>query len=45
MRDDQYREAMVSNISLHDVTGKQRHTVDLGETPEYGKGTFLQRLE
>jgi len=45
MRDDGYREAMVGNISLYDVTGKRQHTVYIGEAPEYGKGTFFQRLE
>ena len=45
MRDDGYREAMVGNISLYDVTGKRQHTIYIGEAPEYGKGTFLQRLE
>ena len=45
MRDEGYREAMVGNISLYDVTGKRQHTVYIGEAPEYGKGTFFQRLE
>ena len=45
MRDDGYREAMVGTISLYDVTGKRQHTIYIGEAPEYGKGTFLQRLE
>jgi len=45
MREDGYREAMVGNISLYDVAGKRQHTVYIGEAPEYGKGTFLQRLE
>ncbi len=45
MRDDGYREAMVGNVSLYDVTGKRQHTVYIGEAPEYGKGTFFQRLE
>ena len=45
MRDDGYREAMVGNISLYDVTGERLHTVYIGEAPEYGKGTFFQRLE
>ncbi len=45
MRDDGYREAMVGTISLYDVTGKRQHTLYIGEAPEYGKGTFLQRLE
>ena len=45
IRDDGYREAMVGNISLYDVTGKRQHTIYIGEAPEYGKGTFFQRLE
>lgn len=45
MRDDGYRDAMVGNISLYDVTGKRLHTVYIGEAPEYGKGTFFQHLE
>ena len=45
MREEGYREAMVGNISLYDVTGKRQHTIYLGEAPEYGKGTFLHRLE
>ncbi len=45
MREDGYREAMVGTISLYDVTGKRQHTIYIGEAPEYGKGTFLQRLE
>jgi len=36
---------MVGNISLYDVTGKRLYTVYIGEAPEYGKGTFFQRLE
>ncbi len=45
MRDDGYREAMVGNLSLYDVSGERLHTVYVGEAPEYGKGTFFQRLE
>jgi hypothetical protein len=45
MREEGYREAMVGNISVYDVTGKRQHTIYLGEAPEYGKGTFLHRLE
>ncbi len=41
MREDGYREAMVGNISLYDVTGTRQHTVYIGEAPEYGKGTFF----
>lgn len=45
IREDGYREAMVGNISLYDITGKRQHTVYIGEAPEYGKSTFFQRLE
>ena len=45
MRDEGYREAMVGNISLYDATGERLHTIYIGEAPEYGKGTFFQRLE
>ncbi len=45
MREEGYRKAMLGNISLYDVTGKRQHTIYLGEAPEYGKGTFLHRLE
>jgi hypothetical protein len=45
MREDGYRDAMVGIISLYDVSGKRQHTVYIGEAPEYGKGTFFQRLE
>ncbi|HIP82976.1 MAG TPA: ISKra4 family transposase [Desulfocapsa sulfexigens] len=45
MREEGYREAMVGNISLYDLAGKRQHTIYLGEAPEYGKGTFLHRME
>ncbi|MDM8547563.1 ISKra4 family transposase [Candidatus Venteria ishoeyi] len=45
MREEGYREAMVGNISLYGVAGERLHTVYIGEAPEYGKGTFFQRLE
>ena len=45
IRDDGYREAMVGNISLYDVSGERQHTIYIGEAPEHGKGTFFQRLE
>ncbi len=45
MREDGYREAMVGNLSLYDVTGKRQHTTYIGEAPEYGKSTFFRRLE
>jgi len=45
MREEGYRETMVGNISLYDVSGKRQHSIYLGEAPEYGKGRFLQRME
>ena len=45
MRDDSYREAMVGNISLYDMEGKRHPTLYIGEAPEYGKGTFFQRMK
>lgn len=45
MREDGWRESMVGNISLYGVDGQRLHTVYIGEAPEYGKGTFFQRLE
>ncbi|MEM1008522.1 MAG: hypothetical protein AAGJ35_05910 [Myxococcota bacterium] len=45
MRDDGWRESMVGNISLYDLEGERLHTLYIGEAPEHGKSTFLQRLE
>ncbi len=45
MRETGYREAMVGNISLYDIFGERQHSISIGEAPEYGKGTFLKRLE
>jgi len=45
IRDGGYREAMVGTISLYNVEGKRQHTIYIGEAPEYGKGSFFQRLE
>jgi hypothetical protein len=42
---DGYREAMTGNISLYDEEGKRVHTIYMGASPEYGKKTFLERLE
>jgi len=40
-----WREAMVGTISLYDALGERQHTIYLGATPEYGKASFLERLE
>ena len=40
-----YREAMVGTISLYDRHGERLHTTYLGASPEYGKETFLARMD
>jgi hypothetical protein len=42
---DGWREAMVGTISLYDKVGERLHTTYIGATPEYGKKTFLKRME
>lgn len=42
---DGYREAMVGTITLYDTQGERQHTTYLGASPEYGKASFLTRLE
>jgi hypothetical protein len=36
---------MVGTIGFYDEEGQRQHTIYLGATPEYGKATFLDRLE
>ncbi len=43
--EDGYREATTGTVSLYDGAGERMHTIYLGATPEYGKATFLGRLE
>lgn len=45
MCEDGWRETMVGTISLYDREGQRQHTIYLAATPEYGKATFLRRLE
>lgn len=45
MCQDGYREAMVGTISLYDAQGERLHTTYLAARPEYGRATFLDRLE
>jgi hypothetical protein len=40
-----WREAMVGTVSLYDAQGERHHTIYLGATPEYGKASFIKRLE
>lgn len=43
--EDGYREAMVGTVSLYDREGERQQTIYLGAAPEYGKKSFLERLE
>lgn len=45
MCEDGWRETMVGTISFYDRQGERQHTISLAATPEYGKATFLGRLE
>ena len=40
-----WRETMVGTIGFYDDQGERQHTIYLGATPEYGKATFLDRME
>ncbi len=42
---DGWRQAMVGTIALHSTDGERLHTIYLGATPEYGKETFIARME
>ena len=43
--EDGYRQAMVGTISLYDGHGERLHTIYVGASPEYGKETFLARMD
>lgn len=43
--EDGYREAMVGTVALYDREGERLHTTYIGASPEYGKATFLARLD
>src|SRR5262249_29207504 len=45
MCEDGWRETMVGTISFYGGEGQRQHTIYLAATPEYGKATFLHRLE
>ncbi|PSB66346.1 hypothetical protein C7B79_01440 [Chroococcidiopsis cubana CCALA 043] len=40
-----WREAMVGTIALYDAHAERQHTIYISATPEYGKASFLERLE
>ena len=43
--EDGWREAMVGTLALFDAAGERLHTLYVAATPEYGKATFLDRLD
>lgn len=45
LRDQGYREAMTGTIALYDKDGNRQHTTYIGAAPEYGKATFIARME
>jgi len=45
MHDDGWRQAMVGSLALYDPQGERLHTTYVAATPEYGKQTFLQRMD
>jgi hypothetical protein len=45
MSNDGWREAMVGTVGFYDKEGERLHTTYLAASPEYGKETFLKRLE
>jgi hypothetical protein len=45
MSEDGWRETMVGTLGFYNAAGERQHTIYLGATPEYGKATFLGRVE
>jgi hypothetical protein len=45
MCEDGWRETMVGTIGFYDAQGQRQQTIYPGATPEYGKATFLGRME
>ena len=42
---DGWRQAMVGSIALYSSEKIRLHTIYIGATPEYGKETFIERME
>ena len=40
-----WRQAMVGTLALYDRQGERLHTTYVAATPEYGKATFLERMD
>jgi hypothetical protein len=45
MCEDGWRETMVGTIGFYDKAGERQHTIYMAATPEYGKATFLDRMD
>ena len=45
MCEEGWRETMVGTIGFYDRAGERQHTIYMAATPEYGKATFLERME
>lgn len=45
IREDGWREAMVGVVSLYSSEGQRLHSIYIGNSPQYGKKNFKQRLE
>src|SRR3954463_5972747 len=45
MCEDGWRETMGGTIGLYGKAGERQHTIYMAATPEYGKASFLDRLE
>ena len=45
MCEDGWRETMVGTIGFYDKAGERQHTISMAATPEYGKATFLDRMD
>lgn len=43
--EDGYRQAMVGTVALYNCEGERLHTIYASASPEYGKRTFLDRME
>ena len=43
--EDGWRQAMVGTVALYSAFGERLHTIYVGATPEYGKETFLERMQ